>query len=147
MIENILNVNGIDYKISSPEKLTEEQIELLKTQIMSDNAKVVTLSPAICAPDAKTTGSVVTMKSTPTGGTAPYTVKFKKNNVDLTGGTFTGVGEGVLKTFTYTVVSADKPQFTLSVVVTDSCVAGSKSCTEECIVRICDTPVCNFEVS
>lgn len=110
-----------------------------------------TLNPAAC-PGPKIVGQTTTLTSTPTGGTpgtAGYTVIFRRNGVDLSGGTFTGVPEGSPRTLTYTHVDADVPSVPLSVYITDNCPSGAKSNTDQCVVTVsaCNVPGCGFVVT
>jgi hypothetical protein len=110
-----------------------------------------TLNPATC-PGPKIVGQTTTLTSTPTGGTpgtAGYTVTFRRNGVDLSGGTFTGVPEGSPRTLIYTHVAADVPSVPLSVYITDNCPSGAKNNTDQCVVTVsaCNVPACGFVVT
>jgi hypothetical protein len=98
---------------------------------------------------SKYVGQVITLTSTPTGGTAPYAVTFRRNGVALPSGSFTNVPEGTAKTMTYTLVAGDTPSVTISVYITDSCPTGALSNTDQCVVTVgsCNVPACGFVVS
>ncbi len=110
-----------------------------------------TLNPATC-PGPKIVGQTTTLTSTPTGGTpgtAGYTVTFRRNGVDLSGGTFTGVPEGSPRSIVYTHVAADVPSVPLSVYITDNCPSGAKTNTDQCVITVsaCNVPACGFVVT
>ncbi len=107
-----------------------------------------TLNPATC-PGAKYVGQEITLDSTPTGGTAPYSIEFRRNGTALPSGSFTGVPEGSLRTMKYTLVAGDTPSVTISVYITDSCPSGAKTNTDQCVVTVsaCNVPGCGFVVT
>ena len=107
-----------------------------------------TLNPATC-PGAKYVGQTTTLTSTPTGGTAPYNIEFRRNGVAISGGTFTGVPEGSPRTLNYIHVDADVPSVPLSVYITDNCPSGAKNNTDQCVITVsaCNVPACGFVVA
>jgi len=109
---------------------------------------IKTLNPATC-PTGKMVGQQITLTSTPTGGTAPYSVEFRRNGVAISGGTFTGVPEGSPRTLNYTLLAADSPSMTISVYITDSCPTGAKNNTDSCVLAVgtCNVPACGFAVA
>jgi hypothetical protein len=118
----------------------------------SSGASIRTLAP-VC-PGAKMVGQVITLTSTPTGGTpgVGYTVRFRRGalpGTDLPNGTFTGVPEGSPRTMNYTLIAADSPSNTFSVYITDNCPTGALSNTESCVVTVgtCNVPACGFVVA
>ena len=109
------------------------------------------MSPATC-PTGKMVGQQITLTSTPTGGTAPYSVEFRRGalpGTPLPNGTFTGVAEGSPRTMNYTLVAADSPSMTISVYITDSCPTGAKNNTDSCVLDVgtCNVPACGFVVA
>lgn len=121
------------------------------------NGNLISSLAPICPTSNKNVGDIVHMSATPTGGTAPYTVSFRKGNpVDATAmllKQFTGATEGQEVTYDYTILSTDAgAAHTLSVNTIDSCSVGAKFCNEQCSVTVnaivvCNVPTCNLIVT
>lgn len=92
----------------------------------------------------KNTGDHVALTAKGHGGTAPYTITFKRAGIALPNGIFTGVLENEVKTFDYVVTTSDKPLLTLSSDVADSC-SGSITCSDSCTISVgCPLSSCEF---
>lgn len=100
----------------------------------SGNGLISSLVPT-CPTASKNVGDIVHMSARPVGGTAPYTVQFKKGVVLLK--QFTGVTEGQIVTYDYATVSADAGLTQVfSNNTTDSCILGAKTCSEQCSITV-----------
>jgi len=147
-MKKIITIGNQQYEIESTVPLSDEQLEQYALQKINNmNSDIVTLGT--CPTTAKYVGQLITLTSTPTGGMANYTVTFRRNGVDLPGGSFTGVPEGTAKSMSYTLVAADSPSVNISVYITDSCPTGALSNTDQCVITVksCVTPSCGFVVS
>jgi len=145
-MEEIITVNGQQYKIESTVPLTQVQRNETIKQLYEKNT-ISTLAPT-CSASSKLVGNIVTVGSTPSGGTPLYTVAFQKNGVPFK--TFPGVPEATNVSTTYTLISTDVGSQVFSVVITDSCATGAKTTTESCTVSValpCNVPVANFTLT
>lgn len=130
----------LEFRFYGPGTLWIDDVSLTTTPI------VVTPCPTI----SMTPGDVLELANIVTGGTGPYNVKFQRNGIDISGGTFAGVTEGAKQTFNYTILSTDAPTITLGTVITDSC-GTPQSCSKTCTVSVtgvpCPVPSCDFVVT
>lgn len=104
----------------------------------SCNSKIGSLAP-VCPGMNKNIGDIVHMSATPVGGTAPYTVSFKKGvgTSAILLKQFTGVTEAQIVTYDYTILSADAGATSVfSDNTIDSCSVGAKSCNEQCSITV-----------
>jgi len=141
--EEIINAYRNGYVLEGIERAGCSSCERTNKESMSNRHPISSL--VTCTKTSGVVGNVVTLKSTPTTGTAPYTVKFWKDTTLLT--TFTNVPENTLKTYNYTLVAADIGSRIFKVDIADSCASTAKTCAEQCTVTVtaaCVTPVCNF---
>lgn len=101
----------------------------------SGNGRIGSLAPT-CPTANKNVGDIVHMSATPMGGTAPYTVSFKKGTTLLK--QFSGVTEGQNVTYDYTILSTDAGlTHVFSNSTIDSCLyLSAKTCTEQCSITI-----------
>lgn len=101
-----------------------------------------------CPTEVMSAGDVLNIASTPSGGTAPYTVVFRKGGIDLTGGAFAGVGEGMTKNVQYTILDVDSASITFEASHTDSCgKICSKICTISKVAAVCPEPSCDLVIT
>ena len=108
------------------------------------------LNPATCPPTGKKVGNILTLSATPTNGTAPFTIKFQRNSVDITGGTFTNVPINQTKTIQYTLQTIDIPSVNISTLITDSCIDPSpQTLTDTCTIAVsaCAAPSVTFTLT
>jgi hypothetical protein len=144
-MENIVTIDNQQYKVESNVPLSQEQMkEYVMQKINNYNRNIATL--ATCPQTSKYVGQAITLTSTPTGGTSPYNIEFRRNGVAMPGGTFTGV---TTATINYTLVAADSPSVPISVYITDSCPSGAKNNTDQCTITVgtCNVPNCGFSVA
>jgi len=109
-----------------------------------------TLNPATCPPTGKKVGNVLTLSATPISGIAPFTIKFQRNGVDISGGTSTNVPLNETRSIQYTLQIADTPSVNLSTLITDSCVDPSpQTLTDTCniLVSECIAPSITFTLT
>lgn len=101
--------------------------------------KMTTLYPFAIT---KNIGSKVTISSTPSGGTAPYTVYFTKNGTIIPYSTKTNIAEGVTTTYEYTPPQNELGTITFGTYSTDSCVVGSKTSEikTDTVTYVCPIP-------
>ncbi len=116
---------------------------------VSFDATAPSLTP--CPSESMSPGDVLELKASASGGTAPYTVNFKKGGSNLPSGTFYGITEGEIKTYQYTILSTDVPSVGLEAYVTDSC-GTPVSCSKSCIVLVasvleCPATTCEFIIT
>lgn len=102
----------------------------------SENGSLISSLAPTCPTSNKNVGDIVHMSARPVGGTAPYTVSFKKDTTLLR--QLSGVTEGQIVTYDYTVLSTDAGiTHVFSNSITDSCIYFSaKTCTEQCSITI-----------
>lgn len=113
-------------------------------------SNIQNLNPATCPPTGKKVGNILTLSATPTNGTAPFTIKFQRNSVDIVGGTFTGILLNQTKTIQYTLRTEDIPSVNISTMITDSCIdPGPQTLTDTCnvLVSSCIAPLCTFTLT
>ena len=125
--------------------LSRQEIESIENSIENIGCKsciggsgigsiIGSLAPT-CSVTSKTVGQIVHMSAKPTGGTAPYTVSFKKGTVLLK--QFTGVAEIQSVAYDYTTLSTDVGiTHIFSTSTTDSCSTGAKTCNEQCSITV-----------
>ena len=108
------------------------------------------LNPATCPPTGKKVGNILTLSATPVNGTAPFTIRFQRNSVDIVGGTFTNVPLNQTKTIQYTLQTTDIPSVNLSTLITDSCIDPSpQTLTDTCNIAVsaCVAPSITFTLT
>ena len=108
------------------------------------------LNPATCPPTGKKVGNILTLSATPVNGTAPFTIRFQRNSVDIVGGTFTNVPINQTKTIQYTLQTIDIPSVNISTLITDSCIDPSpQTLTDTCAIAVssCVNPSCTFTLT
>lgn len=88
-------------------------------------------------------GKTLTLSASVSSGTPNYTVKFTRNGVDIPGSTSPPIGNNQPHTFVYSVTSADLPSVNIGTNVTDSCLSGQKTASEQCAIAIY-TPICDW---
>jgi len=138
MIVDVIDM--IDY-ITNWQPLSEKEIESITgiatvtgTGCETCSGEIGSLA-ATCPTSNKNVGDIVRMNARPMGGTAPYTVSFKKGTTLLK--QFSGVSEGQTVTYDYTTLSTDAGLTQVfSDNTIDSCSAGAKSCNEQCSITV-----------
>lgn len=149
-METIVTVNNQQFRIESNVSLSQEQknevIRQLSKNGCSSCGNKSNISTLAACPGTKYVGESVRLTSTPSGGTSPYNIEFRRNGTAIPGGTFTGV---TTATINYPLVDADSPSVTISVYITDSCPSGAKNNTDQCVIDVgsCNVPNCGFTVS
>lgn len=154
--------------IDLSEDYNEPRIENLSVEcqdVTVESAPGAPQAPIEPCPSLKYSGNTVTLQATPTDGTGPYIVTFKKNGTtiddsrlvdefsDPTTNPTTDAPEDVQITRVYTlddldISSALTGDITFSVEISDSCPTGPMTCSSECVIAVgCVTPVCNFTVT
>lgn len=145
MIEEIITIVDKQFKLTTDYPLTQEQ----RIKVISDISKQYgcsicgtnnIVSMANCTSNQKKATDTLLLSATPKGGQAPYTVTFMKGAIQLM--QFTNVPENSIPiTYSYTITGADVGTTAFSVITTDACPNGAKSCTEICnalvITNIC----------
>lgn len=136
--EKRITVGGRQYLLKSGVPITPE-IERLELQKLS----------ATCPSTSKIVGQTATLRCTPTAGTGPFTITFRKNGVQLTSPVQVPINTEA--SLDYVVTDADRPSITLSADAIDSCTnPGPSSTTESCsvyVVEPCNPVQIDFEVT
>lgn len=105
--------------------------------------------PTGCPTAPKNVGDISILSGKGATGTAPFTIIFSRNDVEIT--RFTGVPLGEVKTYQHTHTSADVPSVKLSVDTLDSC-STPQTCHKECIIDVlppleCPPITCSFTIT
>lgn len=157
LVNENVNIMGKDVVISYDNQIpgnrelaiSEHVLQLAKTMTRDCGAQVAGIETMTktCTKTSAFVGELITLKASGSGGTAPYTISFKKGGVEIQ--KFTGVAEGVQNNVVTPVLASDVGTIVVySVDITDSCPGGPKTCTETCSVTVaaCPLPTCNFIV-
>ncbi len=99
-----------------------------------------------CPPSAKNVGDNVILTANITQGVPPYTIKYKKDLIELLNGTQIQPSNGIY-TYSYILTPTDIGGHSFSVDVYDSCMPTLQYFTDQCMVTVnspCPTPSCDF---
>lgn len=152
-MEQILNINGIDYKINSTENLSIEQMNEVRKQVSGQTCSSCEGKPLKLASGPGTpiiVGDTRALTATiTTAGTPPYTYNWYIKKPDNTDDDKLGRTTNIENyTFAYAGI------YKIYLYVTDSCTGGAKSCRDPAtgtydvtVSAACAVPVCNFTIS